>query len=80
MGALTDDLSAMFTNLTSGQFSAAWQSFMTAMQEPIIGTVPFWMIAGGAALVYVFFFSGGKAHSRYQRGRRAAAAARSAYA
>ena len=80
MGAISDDLSGMVSNLTSGQFSAAWGNFTSAMTEPIFGTVPLWVVAGGAALAYVFFFSGGAKHSRYQRGRRALASARGAYA
>lgn len=80
MGALTDDLSSMFSNLTSGQFSAAWSDFTTAMGEPVFGSsIPVWMVAGGALLLYTLFFSGGK-HSRYQRGRAASSAARRAYA
>jgi len=79
MGALTDDLSSMFSNLTSGNFSGAWTNFTSAMTEPIFGTVPLWVVAGGALLVYAMVFSGGK-HSRYQRGRKASAAARAAYA
>lgn len=80
MGALTDDFGAMFSNLTQGNFSGAWSSFMSAMQEPVFGTLPFWMVGGGALLAYAFFFSGGAKHSRYQRARRAIGSARAAYA
>ena len=76
---ISDDFSSMFSNMTSGNWSGAWSSFMTMLQEPVFGTVPLWMVAGSGLLVYAFFFSGG-VHSRYQRGRRASKAARSAYA
>ncbi len=79
LGALTDDFSKMFSDLGTGQFSAAWSDFLTAMQEPVLG-MPFWVIGGGALLAYAFFFSGGPAHSRYSRARRAVRSARSAYA
>jgi len=79
LGQATTDFGNMVTNLTGGNFSGAWSSFMNFMTDPLIGSVPVWMIAGGGLLLYAFVFSGGE-HSRYQRGRKASAAARRAYA
>lgn len=79
MSGITTDFSQMVTDLSAGNWSSAWTDFTSMLSEPVIGTVPLWMIGGGALLVYALFFSGGR-HSRYQRGRRASAAARSAYA
>jgi len=55
MGALTDDLSSMFTNLTSGNFSVAWTNFTTALTEPVIGPVQVWMLAAGAIAALMVF-------------------------
>lgn len=79
MGQISTDASATFSSLTSGNWSGAWSNFMKLMQDPAFGTVPVWMIAGGALLAYAVFFSGGE-HSRYSRGRRAYSAGRRAYA
>lgn len=79
LGQVTTDFGNMITDLGSGNMSGAWTSFMTLMQDPLIGTVPVWMVAGGGLLVWALFFSGGD-HSRYARGRKASAAARKAYA
>lgn len=79
MGALSDDLSAIATAITGGNWSGAWSSFMTALCEPVIGSVRVWMIGGSVILLWALFFSDGK-HSRYQRSRRASAAAKAAYA
>jgi hypothetical protein len=57
----------------------AWTSFVQFLEDPLIGTVPVWMIGGGAILVWALFFSGGE-HSRYQRAKKASGAARRAYA
>ena len=79
LGQAMTDLSTSFTNLTSGNVSGAWSSFMQFLEDPVFGTVPVWMVGGGALLVYAFFFSGGE-HSRYSRGRKAYSAGRRAYA
>lgn len=79
MGQVTTDLGNVFTNITSSNWSGAWTSFMSVMQDPLIGTVPTWMVAGGGVLAWALFFSGGS-HSRYQRGKKATSAARKAYA
>lgn len=79
LGQATTDFGNTVSDLTSGNFSGAWTSFMSFLEDPVIGTVPVWMIGGGALLVYALFFSGGE-HSRYQRGKKASAAARRAYA
>jgi hypothetical protein len=79
LGQAATDFGNTFTDLTSGNFSGAWTSFMTFLSDPVIGSIPVWMIGGGALLVYALFFSGGE-HSRYQRGKKATAAARRAYA
>jgi hypothetical protein len=80
MGAITTDLSNLWTDATSGNWSAAWTDFTTLLEEPLFGTsVPVWMVGGGLLLVWALLFSGG-AHSRYQRGRRASSAAARAYA
>jgi hypothetical protein len=79
MGQLSTDFGNTVSNLSSGNFTGAWSSFMSFLEDPLIGTVPVWMIGGGALLAYALFFSGGE-HSRYSRGRKASAAARRAYA
>lgn len=79
MSGISSDFSAMWSNITSGNWSGAWTSFMSLVQEPVFGSIPLWMVGGGALLVYAFVFSGGS-HSKYSRGRRAYSAARSAYA
>lgn len=79
LGQAATDFGNIFSNASTGNWSGAWTSFTTFMGDPLIGTVPVWMIAGGAALAWALFFSGGE-HSRYQRGKRASAAARRAYA
>jgi hypothetical protein len=79
LGQAMTDFGNTFTALTSGNISAAGTSFMNFLEDPAIGTIPVWMIAGGGILVWALFFSGGE-HSRYQRGRKATAAARRAYA
>jgi hypothetical protein len=79
LGQAMTDFGNTFTNLTSGNTSGAWTSFMAFLEDPAIGTVPVWMVGGGALLVWALFFSGGD-HSRYSRGKKASAAARRAYA
>jgi len=79
LGQITTDLSNMFGNLTSMNWSGAWGNLTTLMGEPVIGTVPVWMIAGGGLLAWALLFSGGE-HSRYRRGRKAYDAGRRAYA
>lgn len=79
LGQAATDFGNTFTDLTQGNFSGAWSSFMAFMNDPAFGTVPVWMVAGGSLLVYALFFSGGS-HSRYSRGRKAYSAGRSAYA
>jgi len=79
MSGISTDLSNLFTDVTAGNWSNAWTDFTTLMGEPVVGTVPLWMVGGGVILVWALFFSGGS-HSRYQRGRRASAAAARAYA
>ena len=79
LGQAMTDFGNTFTELTSGNVSGAWTSFLAFLEDPAIGTIPVWMIGGGALLAYALFFSGGE-HSRYSRGRKASAAARRAYA
>jgi hypothetical protein len=79
LGQAATDFGNTFTNLTSGNISGAWSSFLTFMQDPLIGTVPVWVVTGGALLAWAMFFSGGE-HSRYQRAKKASSAARRAYA
>jgi hypothetical protein len=79
LGQASADFSTTFTNLTSGNWSGAWTSFMSFLQDPAFGTVPIWMIGGGVLLIYALFFSGGE-HSKYSRAKKATTAARRAYA
>lgn len=79
LGQAMTDFGNAFTSLTQGNISAAGTSFMSFLEDPAIGTIPVWMIGGGALLVYALFFSGGE-HSRYQRAKKASSAARRAYA
>jgi len=76
---ISDDLSAMWTNVTSGNWSAASTNFFTLLSEPVFGTIPLWMPLGGGLLLWALVFSGGE-HSRYTRARKASSAARRAYA
>lgn len=69
LGSLSDDWSAIQANITAGDY-------MGALQSTVFG-VPVWAIAAGLG---VMFFMGGESHSYYGRSRRAAAAARRAYA
>jgi len=79
MGQISTAFSTMVTDIGAGNWSNAWSDFLTLMGEPVIGTMPLWVIGGGLILVWALFFSGGQ-HSRYQRGRRASQAAARAYA
>lgn len=76
---ISTDFTTMWSALTTGNWSGAWTGFTTMMSEPVIGTVPLWVILGGGLLAYALIFSGGE-HSRYSRGRRAYRSARSSYA
>jgi hypothetical protein len=80
MGQAGTDFSSLLSNITSGNWSSAWTSFMSWMSDPAFGTsIPVWGVVGGTVLVWALFFSGGS-HSRYQRGKKAASAAKRAYA
>lgn len=80
LGQAMTDFGNTFTNLTSGNTSGAWTSFMAFLSDPVFGsTVPVWMVGGSALLAWALFFSGGD-HSRYSRSKKASAAARRAYA
>jgi hypothetical protein len=79
MSGVSADFSAMVTAVEAGNWSGAWTSFTTMLQEQVFGVMPLWVLVGGGLLAYTFFFSGGT-HSKYQRGRRAYGAARGAYA
>lgn len=78
LGQASADLESTVSNLFTGNFSGAGTSFMSFLSDPLIGSVPTWMIGGGALLVWALFFSGGE-HSRYQRAKKASGAARRAY-
>jgi hypothetical protein len=78
LGQASTDFGNTFTNLTSGNWSGAWTSFMSLLQDPAFGTVPIWMVGGGVILIYALFFSGGE-HSKYSRAKKATSAARRAY-
>lgn len=75
MGDVSADFSKIVADIEAGNYS-------TAFSDPVAG-FPLWGWLSGAAVVYLFFFSGGE-HSRVSRGRRAARSgyqsARSAYA
>jgi hypothetical protein len=79
LGQAMTDFGTTVSNLTSGNMSGAWTSFMSFLEDPAFGAVPIWMVGGGLLLTWALFFSGGS-HSRYSRGRKASAAARRAYA
>ena len=79
MSGISTDITQLFNDLTAGNWSQAGTDFMTLMEEPVVGTVPLWVFLGGGLFLWAFLFSGGE-HSKYQRGRRASAAARRAYA
>jgi hypothetical protein len=80
LGQAGTDFSSFLSNISSGQWSPAWTSFMSWMSDPAFGTsIPVWGVVGGTVLVWALFFSGGS-HSRYQRGKKAASAAKRAYA
>ena len=80
LGQAMTDFEATFSNLTSGNTSAAWTSFMSFLEDPVIGTVPVWMVGGGALLASGSVLQCGGDHSRYSRGRKAYSAGRRAYA
>jgi len=63
MGGLSEDWSAIQTNITDG-------NYMGALQNTVFG-IPVWAIGAFAVLI---LFSGGEKHSYYSRGRKAAAA------
>ncbi len=75
MGDISADFSKIAADIEAGNYSAAFS-------DPVAG-FPLWGWVSGAAVIYLFFFSGGE-HSRVSRGRRAARSgfqsARSAYA
>ena len=66
------DISADFTKISS-DISAG--NYMQVFSDTVFG-IPVWAVAAGLGL---FLFAGGEKHSYVGRGRRAAAAARSAF-
>lgn len=73
MGDISTDLSTLSSDLMSGNFSKA-------LGTDTIFSIPVWVYVAGVAVLSVAVFSGGEEHSRYGRAKRAAKAARSAYA
>lgn len=69
LGDLSMDFSKIQADFSAGNYGQIFQ-------DSVFG-VPVWAIAGGLALL---FFMGGEQHSYYGRTRRAARAARAAYA
>ena len=69
IGDISTDISKFTSDLTAGDFG-------TALQDTVFG-IPIWAVVAGLGLL---FFAGGETHSYYGRSRRAARAARAAYA
>lgn len=80
MSGISDDFTQLVADLGAGNFSAAWSDFTKALAQPVVGSVPLWVVVGSGLLLWVGVFSGGEQHSRYHRARRAYRAARGAYA
>jgi len=69
LGGISEDISKITSDLSAGDFGQALQD--------TVFSIPVWAIAAGLGLL---FFMGGEQHSYYGRSRRAARAARAAYA
>jgi hypothetical protein len=69
LGGISEDMSKISTDFSSGNYGQILQD--------TIFSIPVWAIAAGLG---VMFFMGGETHSYYGRSRRAARAARAAYA
>jgi len=69
LGAVSDDFSKISSDFSAG-------SYGQVLQDTIVG-IPVWAMVAGLGLL---FFMGGEKHSYYGRSRRAARAARAAYA
>jgi hypothetical protein len=69
LSGISEDWAAIQANITAGNYGAV-------LQNTVFG-IPVWAVAAGLGLM---FFMGGEQHSYYGRSRRAARAARAAYA